>query len=63
MGCSAIEEEEEEEEYLARSTSYEAPHYAFSPSLFSPNIPLSTLFLNTLRLCFYLHVRDQVSHP
>jgi polysaccharide pyruvyl transferase WcaK-like protein len=27
-----------------------------------PNIPLSTLFSNTLSLCSSLNVRDQVSH-
>jgi hypothetical protein len=32
-------------------------------SLFGPNIPLSTLFSNTLSLCSSLNVRDQVSHP
>jgi hypothetical protein len=40
----------------------------FSPvsltsSLFSPNILLNTLFSNTLSLCSFLNVRDQVSHP
>jgi hypothetical protein len=54
---------------LARSTSYEAPHYAVSSnlppliSLLGPNILLSTLFSNTLSLCSSLNVRDQVSHP
>jgi polysaccharide pyruvyl transferase WcaK-like protein len=32
-------------------------------SLLGPNIPLSTLFSNTLSLCSSLSVRDQVSHP
>jgi hypothetical protein len=32
-------------------------------SLFGPNILLSTLFSNTLRLCSSVNVRDQVSHP
>jgi hypothetical protein len=32
-------------------------------SLISPNILLSTLFSNYLSLCFFLNVRDQVSHP
>jgi hypothetical protein len=32
-------------------------------SLFGPNILLSTLFSNTLSLCCFLNVRDQVSHP
>jgi hypothetical protein len=31
-------------------------------SLFGPNILLSILFSNTLRLCSFLNVRDQVSH-
>jgi hypothetical protein len=32
-------------------------------SLFGPNILLRTLFSNTLSLCSYLNVRDQVLHP
>jgi hypothetical protein len=32
-------------------------------SLLGPNILLSTLFLNTLSLCSYLSVTDQVPHP
>jgi hypothetical protein len=32
-------------------------------SLFVPNILLSTLFSNTLRLCSSFNVRNQVSHP
>jgi hypothetical protein len=32
-------------------------------SLFGPNSLLSTLFSNTLSLCSFLNVRDQVSHP
>jgi hypothetical protein len=32
-------------------------------SLLCPNIPLSTLFSNTLSLCSSLNVTDQVSHP
>jgi hypothetical protein len=39
----------------------------FSPTshyfIFGPNVLLSTLFLNTLRLCTSLIVRDHVSHP
>jgi hypothetical protein len=31
--------------------------------LLCPNILLSTLFSNTLSLCFSLNVGDQVSHP
>jgi hypothetical protein len=47
-------------------TSYEA-YYAvlcsiISP-LFGPNTLLSNLISNTLSLCSYLNVRDQVSHP
>jgi hypothetical protein len=33
----------------------------FSSFLFGPNILLTTLFSNTLNLCSYLNVRDQVS--
>jgi hypothetical protein len=32
-------------------------------SLFSPNIPHSTLCSNTLSLGLSLNIRDQVSHP
>jgi hypothetical protein len=32
-------------------------------SLFGPNIPLSTLFSNTLSICSSLNVRNQVSYP
>jgi hypothetical protein len=32
-------------------------------SLVGPNILLSTLFSNTLNLCFSLHLPHQVSHP
>jgi hypothetical protein len=32
-------------------------------SLLGPNILLSTLFSNTLSLCFACSVRDQLSHP
>jgi hypothetical protein len=38
-------------------------HSPVTSSLFGPNILLSTLFSNTLSLCFSLHVRDQVSDP
>jgi hypothetical protein len=38
-------------------------HFPVTSSLLGPNIPLSTLFSNTLSLCTYLNVRDQVSHP
>jgi hypothetical protein len=48
------------------STNYEAPHCATSSipstsSLLGPNVILRTLFWNTLSLCFYHNVRDQVS--
>jgi hypothetical protein len=32
-------------------------------SVFGPNFLFSTLFINTLRLCFSFNVGDQVSHP
>jgi hypothetical protein len=32
-------------------------------SLFGPNIVVNTLFSNTLSLCFFINVSDQVSHP
>jgi hypothetical protein len=55
---------------LVRSRIYEARDYAiFSgllslpPSYAHTNIPLSTPFSNTLRLCTSLNVTDQVSHP
>jgi hypothetical protein len=38
-------------------------HSPVTPSLLGPNIPLSTLFSNTLSLCSSLSVTDQVSHP
>jgi hypothetical protein len=38
-------------------------HSPITLSLFGPDILLSTLFSNTLSLCFSLNVRDQVSHP
>jgi hypothetical protein len=34
-----------------------------SSSLLGPNILLSTLFSDTLSLCSFNNVRDQVSHP
>jgi hypothetical protein len=54
--------------YLGMSTNYEVPHCAtssipLSPQiLLGPNILLTTLFSNTLSLCFSLNMRDQVSH-
>jgi hypothetical protein len=41
-------------------------NFLYSPvtsSLLDPNILLITLFSNTLILCSFLNVRDQVSHP
>jgi hypothetical protein len=34
-----------------------------TPSLSGPNILQSTLFSNTLNLCFSLNMKDQVPHP
>ena len=36
-------------------------HYPVTPSLLGPNILLSTLFSNTLSLCSFLNVSNQVS--
>jgi hypothetical protein len=38
-------------------------HSPVTSSLFGTNIPLRTLFSNTLSLCSSLNVSDQVSHP
>jgi hypothetical protein len=38
-------------------------HSHVTSSLFGPNILLSTLFSDTLSLCSFLNVRNQVSHP
>jgi hypothetical protein len=35
----------------------------FTSYLLGPNILLSTLFWNTLNLCYSLNVTEQVSHP
>jgi hypothetical protein len=52
------------EEYKSRSSSLcNFLHSHVTSSLFGPNIFLSTLFSNTLSLCFSLNVTDQVSHP
>jgi hypothetical protein len=54
--------------HLAKNTNHEALRYAIfstqpvTSSLFGPNILFSTLFSNTLSLCSFLNVRDQVSH-
>jgi hypothetical protein len=34
-----------------------------TPSHFGPNILLNTLFSNILSLCYFLNIRDQVTHP
>ena len=49
-----------------RSLSYSLCSFLHSPvtsSLLGPNIPLNTLFPNTLNLRSSLNVSDQVSHP
>jgi hypothetical protein len=52
------------EEYKLWSSSlYGFLEPPISSSHFGPNILLITLFLNTLRLCSSLNVRDQVSQP
>jgi hypothetical protein len=38
-------------------------HPPITPSLFGPDVLLSTLFSNTHSLCSSLNVRDHVSHP
>jgi hypothetical protein len=38
-------------------------HSPVTSSLLGPNIFLSTLFSQSISLCFFLSVRDQVSHP
>jgi hypothetical protein len=49
-------------EYKSRSSSLcNFLHPLVISSLVGPNILLSTLFSNTLSLCFSLNVRDQVS--
>ena len=52
------------EEYRSLSSSLRSFfHSLATSSLSDPNILLSTLFLNTLTLRFFLSVSDQVSHP
>jgi hypothetical protein len=52
------------EEYKSRSSSLcSFLHPLVTSSILGPNILLSTLFSNTLSLCSFLTVRDQVSHP
>lgn len=50
--------------YSVKNTIYEALHL-ISPSYYilSPNILLSILFSNTLKLCSTFRARDQVLHP
>jgi len=56
-------------DFLTRTVFGEAPHYAiFSsllpfPAFLCPNILLSTLFSNTLNICSFLGVTEQVSCP
>jgi len=50
------------------STNHEATRYAIfistaTSTFFRPNVFLSTLFSNTLKLCSSVNVRDGVSHP
>jgi hypothetical protein len=47
------------EEYKLISLLCGFLHHAITPSLFGPNILLTTLFSNTLSLCSSLNVRDQ----
>src|SRR5215510_700523 len=52
------------EEYRSFSSSLcNFLHSPVTSSLLGPNTLLSTLFSNTLSLCFSLNVSDQVSHP
>jgi hypothetical protein len=52
------------EEYKLRSSSLcKFLHSPVTSSFLGPNILLRTLFSNTLSLCSYLNVKDQVSHP
>jgi hypothetical protein len=50
--------------YRLRSSSLcSSLHPRIIFSLFGPNIPLSTLFSNTISLYSSLNIRGQVSHP
>ena len=57
------------EQYWVSSTDHKVPHSVVSStppvtsSLLAPNIPLNTLFSNTLNLRSSLNVIVQVSHP
>jgi hypothetical protein len=48
---------------LWSSPLYNFLHSPVTSSLLAPNIPLSTLFSDTLSLCASLNVTDQDSHP
>ena len=52
------------EEYISFSSSLcSLLHSPVTSSLLVPNIPLNTIFSNTLSFLFSLNVSDQVSHP
>ena len=52
------------EQYRSLSSSLcSSLHSTITSSLLGPNIPLNTLFSNTISLCSPLNVSDQVSHP
>jgi len=51
------------EEYTLSSSSLLVFSIPVTLSFLGPNIYLKILLLNTLSLCFSLHVRDQVSYP
>jgi hypothetical protein len=52
------------DEYRSLSSSLRSPlHSPLTSSLLGQNILVSTLFSNTLSLCSFLSVRNQVSHP
>ena len=54
---------EGEEQRSLSSSLFSFLHSPVTSSLFGPNIILNTLFSDTLSLCSYLNVSDQVSHP
>jgi len=52
------------EKYTSLSSSYYSfLHSPVTSSLLGPNIPLSTLFSNTLSLRYSLNVSEKFSHP
>jgi len=51
------------EQYRSRSSSCSLLQFPVTSSHLGPNIFLSTLFSDTLSLCFSFCVWDQVSHP